>query len=115
MSRMKALAAAFCAAGIIVAAAPAAANASLPVPYGTTAMADFAFAEFYTPLLVPGGNNGCKPSSAHPYPVVLVHGTADDEGSSWVTLAPLLANAGYCVYALNYGETALSLGVDIDG
>ena len=55
-----------------------------------------------------GRNNGCKPSAAHPYPVVLVHATFADEGSNWVTLAPLLANAGYCVYAFNYGETILS-------
>jgi triacylglycerol esterase/lipase EstA (alpha/beta hydrolase family) len=48
--------------------------------------------------------------------VVPVHATFADEGSNWVTLAPLLANAGYCVYAFNYGETILSglLG-SIDG
>ena len=55
-----------------------------------------------------GGNDNCKPSAAHPYPVVLVHATFADEGSNWVTVAPLLANAGYCVYAFNYGETILS-------
>jgi pimeloyl-ACP methyl ester carboxylesterase len=54
---------------------------------------------------VEGANNGCKPSAAHPHPVVLVHATFADEGSNWVTLAPLLANNGYCVYAFNYGET----------
>jgi hypothetical protein len=48
--------------------------------------------------------------------VVLVHATFADEGSNWVTLAPLLANAGYCVYAFNYGETILSgLFGNIDG
>ena len=57
-----------------------------------------------------GGNNGCKPSAAHPYPVVLVHATFADEGSNWVTLAPLLANNGYCVYGFNYGETILVAG-----
>jgi triacylglycerol esterase/lipase EstA (alpha/beta hydrolase family) len=56
-------------------------------------------------------NNGCRPSSTHPYPVVLVHATLADEGSNWVTLAPLLASAGYCVYAFNYGETLASLPV----
>ena len=35
--------------------------------------------------------------------------TLADEGSNWVTLAPLLANEGYCVYAFNYGETLASL------
>jgi pimeloyl-ACP methyl ester carboxylesterase len=57
---------------------------------------------------VPGANNGCKPSAAHPYPVVLVIATLSDEGSNWVTGAPLLSNAGYCVYSFNYGETGLS-------
>jgi triacylglycerol esterase/lipase EstA (alpha/beta hydrolase family) len=45
-----------------------------------------------------------------------VHATFADESSNWVTLAPLLANNGYCVYGFNYGETFLSglLG-SIDG
>jgi hypothetical protein len=43
--------------------------------------------------------------------VVLVHATLADEGSNWVTLAPLLANEGYCVYAFNYGATLASLEV----
>jgi triacylglycerol esterase/lipase EstA (alpha/beta hydrolase family) len=55
----------------------------------------------------PGVVNGpCRPSSAHPYPVVLVHGTFANENFSWQALAPMLANAGYCVYGLNYGATA---------
>ncbi len=87
---------------------PASAGAALPVHYGSTASAESLFAEVYTPTYVPGANDGCKPSSAHPYPVVLVHATLSDEGSNWVTLAPLLANSGYCVYAFNYGETGLS-------
>ena len=44
-----------------------------------------------------------------------IHGTIEDEGSNWVSLSPLLANEGYCVYAFNYGETALSLGGRVDG
>jgi len=63
------------------------------------------------PESVVGANNGCKPGSTHPYPVVLVHATLADEGSNWVTLAPLLANEGYCVYSFNYGATLASLEV----
>ena len=43
--------------------------------------------------------------------MVLVHATLADEGSNWVTLAPLLANEGYCVYGFNYGATIASLEV----
>jgi triacylglycerol esterase/lipase EstA (alpha/beta hydrolase family) len=101
---------------VALAASAASANASLYVPYGSEAVVEAAWNETWDPTALSGGNNGCKPSSAHPYPVVLVHGTFADEGSNWVTLAPLLANNGYCVYAFNYGETFLSglLG-SIDG
>ena len=89
-------------------AVPASAGAALPVPYGGEALAAGIWNETWAPWSLSGGNNGCKPSAAHPYPVVLVHATFADEGSNWVTLAPLLANAGYCVYGFNYGETILS-------
>jgi pimeloyl-ACP methyl ester carboxylesterase len=110
------LIAAVAAAAVAIAAMPASAGASLYVPYGTEALVEGAWNETWDPTALSGGNNNCKPSAAHPYPVVLVHATFADEGSNWVTLAPLLANAGYCVYAFNYGETILSglLG-SIDG
>jgi triacylglycerol esterase/lipase EstA (alpha/beta hydrolase family) len=117
MLRIRALlAVAVVAAALTAVAAPASAGASLWVPYGSEALADGAWNETWNPTALTGGNNGCKPSAAHPYPVVLVHATFADEGSNWVTLAPLLANAGYCVYGFNYGETILSglLG-SIDG
>ncbi len=92
-------------------ALPAGASATYSVPYGDAALGEAIWHETWEPEVVTGANNGCKPSSAHPYPVVLVHATLADEGSNWVTLAPLLANNGYCVYALNYGETAASLPI----
>src|SRR5438046_568220 len=52
----------------------------------------------------PGVVNGpCTPAADHPYPVVLVHGTFANAAFSWQTLAPMLSNAGYCVFSLNYG------------
>ncbi len=96
-------------AAVAVAVAAPAASAKLTVPYGNTALGDAIWNEAWAPESVQGANNNCKPSSAHPYPVVLVHATLADEGSNWVTLAPLLANEGYCVYAFNYGETLASL------
>jgi pimeloyl-ACP methyl ester carboxylesterase len=58
---------------------------------------------------LPGSNDWtCKPTAAHPYPVVLVHGTGGGAQTNWGVYAPLLANEHYCVFALTYGAyTAL--------
>jgi pimeloyl-ACP methyl ester carboxylesterase len=59
---------------------------------------------FVDPSAVPAGANlPCKLTAAHPRPVILVHGTAEDMEDNWGAIAPILANNGYCVYALNYG------------
>ncbi|MCM3264097.1 MULTISPECIES: esterase/lipase family protein [Streptomyces] len=46
----------------------------------------------------------CKPSTAHPRPVVLVHGTFGNSVDNWLSLAPYLTNRGYCVYSFDYGR-----------
>lgn len=46
----------------------------------------------------------CKPSAAHPRPVVLVHGTFANSVDNWLGLAPYLVNRGYCVFSLDYGQ-----------
>ena len=52
----------------------------------------------------PGANDfSCRPSAAHPNPVVLVHGLGATAGENWGTMAPLLKNHGYCVFARTYG------------
>ncbi len=57
----------------------------------------------------PPGSNvpGCRPHDAA-VPVVLLHGTAQTQMSAWQYLAPTLANQGFCVYSLTYGQTSWS-------
>jgi hypothetical protein len=111
MLKVKAMTLAVVLAVLTAVVVAATASASYPVPYGSSALGDAVWNETWEPEEVQGANNNCKPSSSHPYPVVLVHATLADEGSNWVTLAPLLANNGYCVYAFNYGATLASLEV----
>ncbi|MEU8705790.1 alpha/beta fold hydrolase [Streptomyces sp. NPDC048565] len=46
----------------------------------------------------------CRPSTDHPRPVVLVHGTFGNSVDNWLVLAPYLVNRGYCVFSLDYGQ-----------
>lgn len=58
-----------------------------------------------------GGWNdyACKPSAAHPRPVVLIHGTGANSVVNWPVLGPDLVRRGYCVFALDYGQVGLPL------
>ncbi|MGW0422622.1 esterase/lipase family protein [Streptomyces sp. NPDC003015] len=46
----------------------------------------------------------CKPSAAHPRPVVLVHGTFANSVDNWLALVPYLENRDYCVFSFDYGQ-----------
>jgi triacylglycerol esterase/lipase EstA (alpha/beta hydrolase family) len=56
----------------------------------------------------PGTNDfSCKPPPRHPYPVILVHGTYLNMSVSWTDAAPALTRLGYCVFALDYGNSPI--------
>ena len=57
---------------------------------------------------------GCRPSSAHPAPVVLLHGLGgrDDDLAS---LAGYLVGAGFCVFSLTYGVGAPPALIEMGG
>ena len=98
--RHRAVAIAFAAITLAMTASPAAA-AQLPVVYNGI----LGYAHVSSTASPPGANNwSCKPSAAHPVPVILVHGTFGDMSDSWQALSPLLYDHGYCVFALNYGS-----------
>jgi triacylglycerol esterase/lipase EstA (alpha/beta hydrolase family) len=81
--------------------ASASAAAELPVIYNGL----LGYAQGSPSASPPGANNwSCKPSAAHPRPVILVHGTFENMSGSWQALSPLLYDHGYCVFAVNYGS-----------
>ena len=78
---MKRLAVLLASAGVLLAAAPAGAQAPGIPP--------------------PGANDFACRSVTHPVPVILVHGTFGDMTVSWNVVSPALKAAGYCVFALD--------------
>ncbi|MFD4181169.1 esterase/lipase family protein [Rhodococcus sp. NPDC058514] len=75
-----------------------------PGPEQSTHAAAAAYARTHPGAAPPGSNDfSCKPSAAHPRPVILAHGTDASAYSDWSAISPALKAAGYCVFALNYG------------
>jgi triacylglycerol esterase/lipase EstA (alpha/beta hydrolase family) len=91
-------------AGVGAAGAPPASAEPYPVDYSVLALP-----EHLDPDVAPPGANdwGCRPSADHPRPVVLVHGLTANQNANWYALSPLLANDGYCVFTLSYGDVGL--------
>lgn len=56
----------------------------------------------------PGSNRFDCHDRAGREPVILLHGTAMNQAANLAYLAPTLANAGFCVFSLTYGQTSWS-------
>jgi triacylglycerol lipase len=110
MSKLSRLGGCLCVLSLALAGtAPAAAASAQPtaVSIGPEAR-HFLEADLYAkrhPEASPRQTNewSCIPTAARPNPVVLLHGTYSNAYATWDYMAPALAAAGYCVYALNYG------------
>ncbi len=102
--RLATAAAAFAVA--LAAAALTAPAASAAPPYPVSYSFDGGLvAQGAAPDSAPPGSNdwSCRPSAQHPEPVVLVHGLLANQTVNFNTIAPLIANDGYCVFSLTYG------------
>lgn len=88
-----------------VAPAAAADRDDYPVPYSLVG-GFFANPGGISPTVAPPGSNhwDCEPSQEHPEPVVLLHGLGGNQSLNWSSMSPLLANNGYCVFSLTYGN-----------
>ncbi|MEV6169137.1 alpha/beta fold hydrolase [Streptomyces sp. NPDC051954] len=75
-----------------------------PVSADVPAPAAFLRGTLQPDVSPPGANDWkCRPTAAHPRPVVLLHATWTNAHMNWSGLSPLLKRAGYCVFAPNYG------------
>jgi triacylglycerol esterase/lipase EstA (alpha/beta hydrolase family) len=97
---------------VVCGATAPAAVAALPVIYDSA----YGLAQSSPTASPPGANDfACTPTAAHPRPVILVHGTFEDMANNWQALSPLLANDGYCAFALNYGSFGGSGAIGVYG
>ncbi|MFD3703985.1 esterase/lipase family protein [Nocardia sp. NPDC058658] len=77
-------------------------------PEMSSYLAAFAYGLLHPDAAPPGANRwGCKPSPQHPRPVVLLHGSWLNAYDTFSHLSPRLAEAGHCVFTLNFGKSGL--------
>lgn len=83
--------------------------AAAPYPATTNVIAAQAAGYTQPATTSPPGSNPAHCTDRHGRdPVILLHGTVSNQLSAWAFLAPTLANAGFCVYSLTYGQAPWS-------
>jgi triacylglycerol esterase/lipase EstA (alpha/beta hydrolase family) len=82
---------------------PAAPAQAAPLPVDWNWMNGF-FGNVLDPLTPPPGANdwSCRGTASKP-PVILVHGTWENQKDNWAAYSPFLKNNGFCVFTFNYG------------
>jgi hypothetical protein len=106
--RTRAVVAALAVAGMVAGAGPPAAATSSPTgpnrqaasvgsaqpPAQSNIIAAALYSLTDPTIAPPGANNwNCRPSAAHPYPVLLSNGTTENAYENWAGMAPALAAA----------------------
>ena len=93
---------------LVASALFAADAAASPFPVTTDVPAAIAANYLQSAQNSPPGSNrwNCRRPDRHP--VILLHGTAMNQAANLGYLAPTLANAGFCVFSLTYGQTSWS-------
>ncbi|WP_107660456.1 esterase/lipase family protein [Nocardia suismassiliense] len=68
-------------------------------------LAAFGYGLTHPDAAPPGANDwNCRPTAAHPRPVVLLHGTWMNAYNSFAFMSQPIRDAGFCTFAFNYGR-----------
>ncbi|WP_280441852.1 esterase/lipase family protein [Nocardia brasiliensis] len=88
--------------------------ASDTVGYGppmTSWLAAFGYGLANPDAAPPGANDwNCKPTTAHPRPVVLLHGTWMNAYNGYAYMGQPIKDAGFCTFTFNYGRSSVIQG-----
>ncbi|MFI9402820.1 esterase/lipase family protein [Nocardia sp. NPDC052316] len=88
--------------------------ASDTVGYGppmTSWLAAFGHGLMNPDVAPPGANDwNCKPTEAHPRPVVMLHGTWMNAYNGYAYMGQPIKDAGFCTFTFNYGRSNLIQG-----
>ncbi|MBB5892736.1 esterase/lipase family protein [Kutzneria kofuensis] len=91
-------------ASMIVTTSVASASESAAGPAQPNIVSAAVYALSHPTASPPGANDfSCKPTAAHPRPVVLSNGTGANAYDDWAGLSGVLKRDGYCVFAPNLG------------